>query len=191
MTDEQKNDEVVDEPATPNDSVPEASVECPNCAATKEEMEKYKAGWQRAVADYKNLQRETSERRQLLLEMSEQQILNEFLPVYDNFKKAFSVPVGVLDNADAPQGGATNNANNGWMNWKQGIEHIKKQFGDILKAHRVEEIKTVGEKFDPKYHEAAGEEPGDGEPGTIAREVDGGYTMNGRVIKVAKVIIAK
>ena len=67
-----------------------------------------------------------------------------------------------------------------------------KQFGDVLKAHNVEDIKTVGEKFDPKFHESVGEEGAEGqEAGAIVREVDGGYVMGGSVIKVAKVIIAK
>ncbi len=139
----------------------------------KSALEEYKAGWQRAVADYKNLQKETSERRQLLLEMSEQQILEEFIPVYGHLKLA-------INNEQL-----TNNKDP----WLQGVRHVAKQFESILKAHKVEEIKTVGEKFDTKFHEAAGEEPGDGEPGTITREVDGGYVMGGRVIKPAKVII--
>ncbi|KKU11761.1 MAG: Protein GrpE [Parcubacteria group bacterium GW2011_GWC2_45_7] len=51
----------------------------------------YKLGWQRAVADYQNLQKEIASRRAELVSMSEQQILEEFIPVYDNFKKAFSL----------------------------------------------------------------------------------------------------
>jgi molecular chaperone GrpE (heat shock protein) len=152
------------------------------------ECAEYKQGWQRAVADYKNLQKETSERRQLLLEMSEQQILEEFIPVYDNFKKAFNHKKQETSNKEQDS-------------WVIGIGHIMKQFESILKAHKVEEIKTVGEKFDPKFHETVGEEEAPSttlgvsaalpEHGTILKEVDGGYMMNGRVIKVAKVIIAK
>jgi len=141
----------------------------------KQKCEEYKQGWQRAVADYKNLQKETSERRQLLLEMSEQQILEEFIPVYGHLKLAINNEQ--LTNNNDP--------------WLQGVRHVAKQFENILKAHKVEEIKTVGEKFDPKFHETVGEEESDKEHGTILKEIDGGYTMGGRVIKVAKVIIAK
>ena len=56
----------------------------------------------------------------------------------------------------------------------------------------MEEIKTVGEKFDPKFHESVGEEAVEGkEHGLIVKEIDGGYVMRGRVVKVAKVVIAK
>ncbi len=157
--------------------VEESASECPNCAVVKAEAAEYKQGWQRAIADYQNLQKETRERRQEWLEMSELQILEEFIPVYDNFRKAWNVERGTF----GPE----------VQNWIKGVEYIKKQFGDILKTHKIEEIKTVGEKFDPKFHETIGEEEDEQESGTILREIDGGYTMGGRVIKAAKVVIAK
>ncbi|MBI5729008.1 MAG: nucleotide exchange factor GrpE [Candidatus Magasanikbacteria bacterium] len=139
----------------------------------------YKLGWQRAVADYQNLQKETAARRAEWAQMSEQQILEDFIPVYDNFKKAFAHHHDVT--SDMRQ----------LRNWIDGISHIMKQFGEVLKAHNVQEIKALGEKFDPKFHETVGEEKAEKEAGLILREVDGGYIMGGRVIKVAKVIIAK
>ena len=137
----------------------------------------YKQGWQRAQADYQNLVRETNERKAELIRISEWQIIEEFLPVYDNFKKAFAASPG--DMTDAAK------------NWMKGIEYIMKQFGDVLTQHNIESIKTVGEPFDPVKHESLAEEEGDGEPGIILREIDAGYTMNGKVIKVAKVTIIK
>ncbi|MSU75621.1 MAG: nucleotide exchange factor GrpE [Candidatus Magasanikbacteria bacterium] len=169
------------EPAPIAESVLEFA-ECPHCATSKVQAEEYKQGWQRAMADYQNLQKETSERRQMMLEMSEQQILEEFIPVYDNFKKAF---------AHHPVLQETDETHKLVQNWINGIGHIQRQLAEVMKAHKIEEIKTVGEKFDLKFHEAAGEEDSDGEVGTILREVDGGYRMNGRVIKPAKVIISK
>src|SRR3989338_695896 len=142
------------------------------------ELDEYKQGWQRALADYKNLQKEINEKRAEWAQMSELQVVQDFLPIYDNFKKAFNNEQVKMNN---DQGG-----------WVTGIKYIMKQFGDVLKEHKVEEIKTVGEQFDPKLHEAAGEEVIDGkDPGEIVREVEGGYKMGERVIKVAKVIIAK
>lgn len=141
--------------------------------------EEYKLGWQRALADYQNLQKETSSRRGEWAQMSKLQILEEFIPVYDNFKKAFASKTA-----------------DGWNreqeNWAMGIQFIMKQFGDVLKNHQIEEIKTVGERFDTARHEAVGEEAVDGkEAGVILREAEGGYTLGGRVVKVAKVIVAK
>lgn len=139
--------------------------------------DEYKIGWQRAVADYQNLQKETSTRRQEWIAMSKQQIIEDFIPVYDNFKKAFSHHPEVKDQKQV-------------QNWIDGIGHIQRQFQEVLKSHGVEEIKTVGQKFDPRLHETVGEEEGS-EPGLIVKEYEGGYTMGDLIIKVAKVIISK
>lgn len=141
----------------------------------KQECEEYKAGWMRAQADYQNLKKETETRRREWAQMSEAQILEEFIPVYGNFKIAFGHEI----------------KDGQFENWKKGIEYIMKQFGDILKQHAVEEIKTVGEKFNPELHEAIGEEESDKESGTIVREIEGGYKVGGKILRCAKVIIAK
>ncbi len=148
------------------------SHDCKKCEETKKESEEYKAGWQRALADYKNLQKEISERRAEWVQMSEQQILEEFIPVYDHLKMSVK---GVEEAGP----------------WVEGVKHVLRQFSEILKSHNVEEIKTVGEKFDPAKHEAVSEEEGDGESGIIIKEISSGYIMNGRTIKAAKVVINK
>lgn len=141
----------------------------------KEECAEYKAGWQRALADYQNLQKETEKRRGEWAEYAKQMILGEFIPVYDHLKLA-------INNEQL-----TNSEKNSWL---EGVKYVKKQFADILKNNGVEEIKTVGEKFDPKFHEAVGEEEGK-KSGLVVKEVSGGYKMGERVIKVAKVIVSK
>lgn len=150
---------------------------CKNCEKLKNECEEYKVGWQRALADYKNLQKEISEQRGQWAKMSELQILEEFIPVYDNFKKAFASKDSKDVEADS---------------WAMGISFIMKQFGEVLKLHNVIDIKTVGEKFDPKFHEAVGEESlEEKEQGEILKEIDSGYLIGDKVVKVARVIISK
>lgn len=143
----------------------------------EEERDKYKDGWQRAVADYHNLQKEVERQKSEWALWSKRQILEDFLPIYTNFKTAFAHRPG--DPTDKS-----------WTNWADGIGYIMKQFGDVLRSHAVEEIKTVGEAFDPAKHEAVGEEASDAPEHTIIREVETGYMMSGKVIKVAKVIVA-
>lgn len=139
--------------------------------ALEKECAEYKAGWQRALSDYRNLQKDVASQRGEWAAMSEAQILSEVLPVYDNFKKAF----------------ATAHADDSWA---KGIWFIMKQLWDVLKNHGIEEIKTLGEPFDATKHESVGEEDSDAEPHTIIRETDGGYIVKDKVIKVAKVIIS-
>ncbi len=109
--------------------------------------------------------------------MSELQVLEEFLPVYGNFKKAFSNEQLAMNNEQ--------------QNWVKGIGYIMKQFADVLRNHGIEEMKTVGELFDASKHEIVGEESSEEPEHVILKEIDTGYTMKGKVIKVAKVIVAK
>jgi len=131
-----------------------------------------KSGWQRATADYQNLKKEMGDKQQEWIAYSKQQVIEDFLPVYDNFKKAFSAP-GIEENG-----------------WTKGIEYIMKQYGDVLNQAGIEVIETVGKAFDPGLHESVGEEESNQTPGTIIREVDAGYKMGEKIVKVAKVIIA-
>ncbi len=169
MSDDQKKDEKEAEEKKPDLSPIEIA---------EAEVAEFKSSWQRALADYQNLKKETAARRAEWVQMSEQQILEEFIPVYDNFKTAF------YHHPDL------NGDQKNIKNWVDGIGFIMKQFGEVLKSHGVDEIKTVGEMFDPVFHESAGEESGE-RAGKIIREVGGGYKMGTRVIKPARVIISK
>lgn len=147
---------------------------CRQCEDLKKESEEYKAGWQRALADYRNLQAEIERKKSDWIKLSEWQILTELIPIYENFKKAFAAEKNSDDN------------------WVKGIEHIKKQLGDVLKSHGVEEIKTVGEKFDPASHEAVGqEEAADQAEGVVLKEVSGGYKLGEKVLLPARVIVSE
>lgn len=138
----------------------------------------YKDKWMRAHADYQNLVKESAAQRAEWAKMSEIHILEEFIPVYENFKKAFAMPV---DEGDKQ-----------FENWKKGIEYIKKQFADILTQHDVEEIPTVGQAFDPAIHEALSEEASDDhEDGMVIRELSGGYKVGERILQAAKVVVCK
>jgi len=150
---------------------------CKDCEKLKAECDEYKTGWQRALADYKNLQKEIETRRGEWAKLSEVQIIEEFLPVYEHLKTAVACHPRESGNPDS---------------WLEGIKHVLKQFSEILKAHGLEEIKTIGEKFDPSVHEAVGEDMVEGtEPGEIVKEIDGGYKLGKQIIKAAKVIVSK
>ena len=146
-----------------------------------QECQEYKLGWQRAVADYQNLKKETELRRAELFNWSEEKILSEFIPIYDNFKKAF---------AHHPELDHGDDFHKKVKNWIDGVGFIKKQFEEVLNNHDVEAIKAEG-RFNPELHEAIMEEESELEHGSIIREVESGYTMKGKVIKVSKVIVSK
>lgn len=151
---------------------------CDDCEKLKAEAAEYKAGWQRALADYQNLKKETEKNREDLSVWCQWNILEGLIPVYDNFKKAFRAPMDESKESDKA-----------WVNWKKGIEFIMKQMSDFLNEQGVKEMVTVGEKFDPAKHEAVGEE--DGEEDVILKEVEGGYQIGEKVARPAKVVVGK
>jgi len=148
---------------------------CKNCEKNEIKCAEYKAGWQRALADYKNLQKEIENKKGEWIKMSEVQILEEFLPVYEHLQMS-------IDNDEVQKD------NNPWV---QGVKYVLKQFKEILDNHGIEEIKTVGEKFDPNFHEVVDEKESDQESGEILKQMSTGYIMGKKILRAAKVIISK
>lgn len=130
----------------------------------KDYAEKYK----RALADYQNLVKRTADEKLEFVKYANKELIHEILPIYDNLKMS-------LEHVDeAAQG-------NGWA---EGIKYVVKQFKDTLRNLGVEEIKTSGKKFDPELMEAM-----EGKGERVKKEVKAGYTLNGKVIMPAKVIL--
>jgi molecular chaperone GrpE len=142
------------------------------------QCEEYKAGWQRAVADYRNLQKETQDKRaESALDLKILSIAM-FLPVYENLLKAF---------AHMPEGESSQ-----WSSWGNGLRYVVKQFEDILESLDVQRIKTVGERFDPSVHEAVQSRAAltNEADGYILEEVEPGFKIGDRILKPAKVIVS-
>ena len=69
---------------------------------------------------------------------------------------------------------------------------IQKQFTTFLKNQKVEQIEALGEPFNPSLHEVmTQQESEDHAENTVIQEYSKGYTLNGRILHSAKVVIAK
>ncbi|MDD5110642.1 MAG: nucleotide exchange factor GrpE [Patescibacteria group bacterium] len=133
-------------------------------------------GWKRAKADYQNLKRETDQRCREIAGVAGAEMILKMLPVYDNLRTA---------DRHIP-------AEQQALDWVVGLQQIIKSFGDLLHSLGVEPIPTVGEPFDPSRHEAVAIVPHAGSPSqTIVDEVKPGYTLHGKVLVPAKVMVAK
>lgn len=74
----------------------------------------------------------------------------------------------------------------------EGLNLTYKMMLDILKKHGVEQIDPMGKEFDPEHHEAMSvQENGDAKPNTVLAVVQKGYILHGRVVRAARVIVAK
>jgi molecular chaperone GrpE len=134
---------------------------------------------QRVSADYANFQKRVPKQITDTICYEKERIIKTLLPALDNFESA----LGGLQNANS-----TENADV----LIKGVRIIYDQMLDILKSHGVEQIKALGEKFDPVLHEAMTQkvEP-EREENIVLEEFQKGYKLNGRVIRPTKVIVNK
>lgn len=137
----------------------------------KKQAEEYLAGWQRARADLINYKKRQEKEAIEFKKYVRQEMILELLPILDSFQLALE---------QAPKD----------SQWIKGIFQIKNQLEDLLKNRGVEEIKAMGEKFNPELHEAIEKVEGKGKEGQVVEEVQKGYLLNGRVIRPSKVKVS-
>ncbi len=132
--------------------------------------EDYKTKYQRALADNQNYIKRSEEDRKEFVKYALSNIIEEIIPVYDHLKLSIeSLPEEEKNNA-----------------WVVGVNHVIRQFKDLLKSKGVEEIETINKKFDHNTMEAV-----KGEGDRVIKEISSGYLLNGRLLKPAKVIVGK
>ncbi len=141
---------------------------------TRKEKEEYLTGWQRAKADYVNLQKHEETLRKDLRARITMGLVDDILPALDSFDMA-------MGNRDA------------WekvdANWRSGVEYIQQQLLKALENYGVEKIGKLGEHFDPNLHEAIENVHTDDKKHdhTVASVTQSGYKMGDKVIRPARV----
>ena len=170
-------------------NIGELNKQLEECQKKKDE---YLAGWQRERADFLNYKKEEIERIGEILKYAGEGLILKILPILDNFeiaeKKILEGLKGEEDKSSSPPFAAARENNENI----KGLLQIKTQFQDFLKNLRVEEIKSVGEKFDPNFQEVTGEvEAKDKESGIVVEEERKGYKLHGKVIRPARVRVTK
>lgn len=127
---------------------------------------------QRLQADFENYKKRTETKQGEFVKFANTSLITKLLPLVDNFE------IG-LKNTQAHE------------EFVKGMEITFNQLMEILKAQKVEKIKTVGEKFDPNLHQALMAVESDEEPNTVLEEFQPGYTISERIIRPAKVKVSK
>ena len=156
------------------------TVEAEELQSIIEDLQKEKdelfAKLQRVSADYDNLQKRTSKQIAESISYEKERIIKAILPALDNFEHT-------LQNASSVETVDV---------FLKGTQIIYDQMFNILKSFNVDQIKAVGEIFDPAMHEAVMQktEP-EQEENIVLEEFQKGYTLNGRVIRPSKVIVNK
>lgn len=124
----------------------------------------------RLQADFENFRRRTNKEREELSAVVTQEILKSMLPVIDNFDRAMA--------AEQKDGDA----------FQKGVEMLYTQFQEILKNNGLEAIEAEGKVFDPNFHQAVMRQADpDKEDDTVAKVLQPGYMVKGRVIRPSMV----
>ena len=138
----------------------------------KQDYDELDDRYKRILAEFENFKKRSAKEREGLYNSILSDVIEVILPVVDNLENAAKV-----ETKDE--------------SYKQGVELVLKQFKDVLKSKGVEEIKAIGETFDPSMHEAVSsvqdDEKGEKE---IVQEYRKGYKIGNRVIRHSMVVVA-
>ena len=141
----------------------------------KKKKDEYLENWKRERASFLNYKKEEGERIDKVIKFANQALILEILNILDNIYIAEEkLPKDLEENE-----------------WVKGILNIKNQILEFLKNQRVEQIDCLKKEFDPNFHEAVEMIESNSKSGIIIKEIKKGYTLDGRVIRPAKVKIAK
>ena len=134
----------------------------------------------RSLAETENVRRRGQREREETAKFAITGFARDVLSVADNLRRALEALPG-----DAGE-------NEALSSLVGGIELTERELAAIFQRHGVEKIDPAGEKFDHNLHEAMFEIPtADTEPGTVMQVVETGYVLNGRLLRAARVGIAK
>lgn len=144
----------------------------------KKERDEYLTGWQRAKADYVNLQKELNETRVNSASLAKEQVIENILPVLDSFDMA-------MGNKEA--------WNSIDENWRKGIEYIYQQFVKSFNEMNVVKIDQVDVNFDPNIHEPIDTVITDKNElnDKVESIIQAGFKMGEKIIRPARVKIYK
>lgn len=137
----------------------------------EKELRQTKEQLMRAEAELDNVQRRAKKQVADARKFANEKILNDLLEVLDSLERA-------LENEQEQE--------------LEGVRLTLKKFTEVLEKHGVETINPEGDKFDPKLHEAMTTQPSEeAEPNTVLQVLQKGYSLNGRLVRPARVIVSQ
>lgn len=146
--------------------------------APSKEQEDFKSKYFYLAAEMENMRKRFDREKQNLLKFGNEKVLSDLIEVVDNLDRTLEALNSEEDEKV--------------KNILTGVDMVRKQFLDVLTSNGLERIESVGQKFDPNFHEALAQQPAEGkEDDEILMEYQRGYILNGRLLRAAKVIVCK
>ncbi|MBR6301421.1 nucleotide exchange factor GrpE [bacterium] len=141
----------------------------------QEEYDKLNQQYIRLAADFENFRKRQAQEKEALIKYGTETALTNLLEVLDNFERGEKT----LENTEDIE------------KVKESFNLIHKQVFDSLSKMGLEEIKAIGEEFDPKFHEAVMQTPTDDHPEhTVISELQKGYKLGDKVLRPTMVNVA-
>jgi molecular chaperone GrpE len=129
----------------------------------------------RAQADFDNFRRRTRQEKEEFAKYASKQLIEQLLPVYDNFDRALQ----------------TSKDNQDFEALFKGVDMIYRQFSQILDQEGLKPLEVVGKPFNPEIHQAIMQvESDEYEEGIVVEEVQRGYMLKDKVIRPAMVKVS-
>ena len=144
----------------------------------QEVKEDWKNKYYYVLAEMDNSRKRFQREKENLIKYGNEKILSNLIGVIDNFDHS----IKAMENDQDPR----------IKNILNGIEMVRKQFTDVLAKEGLDCIDSIGQDFNPNFHEAMAKQPVEGKrDNEIIFEYQKGYVLNGRLIRPAKVIVAE
>jgi len=144
-------------------------------ARLKAEAEESQTRLLRAQADFDNFRRRTQKEKEELGKYASMKLVTELIPVIDNFERAM---------ATVPEGPETES-------FAKGIQMIFRQLETVLGNEGLTAMETVGQPFNPEFHQAIMQvESDEHEEGIVVEEVQKGYMLKDKVLRPAMVKVS-
>src|ERR1700688_3213842 len=130
----------------------------------------------RALADTENVRKRMRQQSEESVRLQREKLLRDLLPITDNLERA----------VEAARGGGNGKP------IVEGVEMVLRSLLDFLRSNGVSPRDSVGRPFDPQFHEAVDHvESGEHPPNTVISEFHRGYQVGDRVLRPARVAVAK
>jgi molecular chaperone GrpE len=145
-------------------------------AEEKKKSDEYLDNWRRAMAEFQNYKRRAEKDKADYAQYANQRLLKRLLDVLDSFGAGFKTVPAKYEKEP----------------WVEGMRAVERQFLQILEQEGVTPMDVEGKDFDPNFHEAMFYEPSEGaSEGEILDELQRGYMLQDRVLRPARVKVAK
>jgi molecular chaperone GrpE len=149
--------------------------------ALEAETEELRNRWMRAEADMQNLRNRTKREVDEARQYAVQKFAKDVVEMAENLRRG-------IENIPKPQANEPDIV----ARLREGFDGVERSFVGVLERNGIVAEDPLGKMFDPNLHQAMGEQPSDQHPpGTVLQSWSRGWTLNGRLLRPAMVVVAK